>query len=68
MGFHGTKYKLFLIYVLLRFLCISIFFMLKTLKIKKKMEKIIAKKSVFAMKKVLIHKNLEIATLRSITT
>ena len=32
------------------------------------MEKIIAKKSVFAMKKVLIHKNLKVATLRLITT
>ena len=40
MNFHGTKCKLFLIYivmdirvVILRFLCISTFFMLKTLKI-----------------------------------
>ena len=32
------------------------------------MEKIIAKKSVFAMKKILTHKNLKIATPRSITT
>ena len=32
------------------------------------MENIIAKKSVFTMKKVLTHKNLKIATLRSITT
>ena len=32
------------------------------------MEKIIAKKSVFGMKKILIHENLKIATLRSITT
>ena len=32
------------------------------------MEKIIAKKSVFDMKKILTHQNLKIATLRSITT
>ena len=74
MDFHGTKCKLFLIYVvmglivaILRFLCKSTFSMLKTLKIKK-IEKIIAKKSVFAMKKVLLQKNLKIATLRPITT
>ena len=42
MDFHGTKYKFFLIYVvmglrvaILRFLCKSTFFMLKTLKIQK---------------------------------
>ena len=40
----------------------------KNPKYSKKMEKIIAKKSVFDMKKVLIHKNLKIATLRFITT
>ena len=44
------------------------FSQLKTLKIQKKIEKIIAKKSVFAIKKVLLHKNLKIATLRPITT
>ena len=62
MDFHGTKCKLFPIYVvmglrvaILRFLC-------------KKIVKIIAKKSVFAMEKVLLHKNLKIATLRPITT
>ena len=32
------------------------------------MEKIIAIKSVFGMKKILTHENLQIATLRSITT
>ena len=32
------------------------------------MEKIIAKKSVFGMKKILKRQNLKIATLRSITT
>ena len=77
MHFHGTKSKLFIIYVvmdlrvaILRFSYISIFFMIKTLKIKKKkkMEKIMAKKSVFGMKKILIDENLKIATLRSITT
>ena len=74
MDFHGIKCKLFLTYLvidlkvaILRFLCISTFFMLITLKIQK-MEKIIAKESVFAMKKVLIHKSLKIAGLRSITT
>ena len=39
--------------------------MLKTLKIQTNGKRI-AKKSVFAMKKVLIHKNLKIATLRPI--
>ena len=34
----------------------------------KKIEKIIAKKSGFAIKKVLLHKNFKIATLRPITT
>ena len=46
---------------ILRFLCKSNFFILKTLKI----EKIIAKKSVFAMKKVLLHKNLKFAILKA---
>ena len=32
------------------------------------MEKMIAKKSVFGMKKILTHQNLKIATLKSITT
>ena len=40
---------------ILRFSCISILSMIKTLKIKKKMEKIIAKKSVFGMKEILTH-------------
>ena len=69
MDFHGTKCKLFLIYevmdlrvAILRFLCVSTFSMLKTLKIQKN-RKSYCKKSVFAMKKVLIHKNLRIATL-----
>ena len=75
MEFHGTKSKLFIIYVVMdvrvgnsRFLCVSIFSTIKTLKIKKKMETIIPKKSVFGKKKILTHKNLKIATLRSITT
>ena len=47
--------------------------MIETLKMLKslqnpKIEKIIAKKSFLAMKKILLHKNLEIATLRPITT
>ena len=47
MDFHGTKCKLFLIYVVMglrvaivRFLCVSTFFMPKTLKVQK-MEKIL---------------------------
>ena len=52
---------------ILRFTCVSIFSMIKTLKIQK-MEKIIAKKSVFGMKKILTNQNLKIAILRSITT
>ena len=77
MDLHRTKCKLFLIYAvmglriaILRFLCIPIpntFFMLKILKIQIK-GKNYCKKSVFAMKKVLIHKNLKIATLRRIST
>ena len=74
MNFHGTKSKLFIIYIgvnlivaNLRFLCVSISSMLKTLNIQKN-GKVIAKKSVFDMKKILMHKNLKIATLRSITT
>ena len=42
--------------------------MLKALKNKKKWKKLLQKKTVFTMEKVFIHKNLKIATLRSITT
>ena len=75
MNFHGIESKLFIIYVvmglrvgILKFSCVSIFSMPKTLKIQKKKEKNIAKKSVFSMKKILKHKNHKIATLRPITT
>ena len=65
---------MFLIYVvivirvaILRFSCVCTCFMLKTLKIQNN-EKSIAEKSVFLMKRVLTHTNLEIATLRPNTT
>ena len=66
MDFYGTKFKLFLIYVVMdlrvaisRFLCIRTF---KKKKLKK-MYDIMVKKSVFAMKKILTHKNLKIAII-----
>ena len=40
----------------------------KPLKIPKKWIKLLKKKLIFTMEKVLTHKNLKIATLRSITT
>ena len=52
---------------ILRFSCVSIFPMIKTLKIQKN-GKNYCKKSFFGMKKILIYENLNIATLRSITT
>ena len=52
---------------ILRFSCVSIFSMPKTLKIQKN-GKNYCKKSVFFMKKILKHKNHKIATLRAITT
>ena len=74
MNLHMIRSKLFIIYVvmdlrvaILRFSCLSIFSMLKTLKIQKN-EKKYCKKSVFSMKKILTHKNPQIATLRPITT
>ena len=74
MNFHGTKSKLFIIYVvmdlrvaILRFSCISIFSMIKTQKIQKN-GKNYCKKMHFVMIKILTHQNLKIATLRSIST
>ena len=73
MDFHGTKSKLFIIYVVMdvrvaipRFSCVSIFSMIKTLKSLK--NGINYCKKVFGMKKILTRENLKIATLRSITT
>ena len=69
VDFHGTKSKLFIIYVVMdvrvaisRFSCVSIFSMIKTLKILKN-GKNYCKKSVFGMRKILKNENLEIATL-----
>ena len=63
MHFHGTKSKLFIICVvmdlrvaILRFSYISIFSMIKTLKIKRS-GKNYCKKSVFGMKKILNYIN-----------
>ena len=74
MDFHGTKSELFIIYVVMdvrvaisRFSSVSIFSMIKTLKIHKN-GKNYCKKSVFVTKKILTHENLKIATLRSIIT
>ena len=68
------KYKFFLIYVvmglrvaILRFVRKSTFFMLKPLKILKNWKNY-CKNSVFAMKKILLNKNIKIATREPITT
>ena len=81
MDFHETKGKLLLMYVVmglrvatLWFLCFYMVFMVmvylfhaKNLT-NSKNGKNYCKKSVFAIKKVFIHENFKIATLRPITT
>ena len=52
---------------ILRFSCVSIFSMIKTLKIQKN-GKNYCKKISFWHEEILTHQNLQIATLRSITT
>ena len=66
MDFHGTKYKLFIIYVVMdlrvaisRFLCISTFFMAKTDFFATIFSIFFLIFRVFSMKKILIHKNLK---------